>query len=212
MTQLVLKAFTLGPLAANCYVVYDAKSLEAVVIDPGMECEPLLCFVESYSLQVTNILLTHGHFDHIGGVSELKASTRAAVWIHAFEREWLTDPTANGSALWLDEPIIAPEADHLLQGGESLTLLGVPVDVLFTPGHSPGHVSFRWPDYVMSGDALFQGSIGRTDLPGGDHRTLIASIERELLTLPDDTLLLPGHGGSTTVGNERRWNPFLVGR
>lgn len=208
MESLVLQRFTLGPLETNCYIISDSNTQEAVVIDPGMEPEPLLEAI--LDLRVTNILLTHGHFDHIGGVAPLHDQTKAQIWIHELEKEWLTDPMKNGSAAWLEDPITSPAADHFFTGGETLTLLGHKVQVLFTPGHSPGHVSFHWGAFVISGDALFAGSIGRTDLEGGDHDTLIESIHRELLSLPDETVLLPGHGPQTTIGDEKRWNPFLA--
>lgn len=208
MRALQIKRFTLGPLETNCYVVIRKDTHEAIVIDPGMECGPLLEAIQP--LHVTHILLTHGHFDHIGGVAQVKAATGASVWIHAIEQDWLQDPAQNRSALWLEEPIVAPPPDHLWQGGETREFLDTQVKVLFTPGHSPGHVSLHWGEFVVSGDALFAGSIGRTDLPGGDYDTLMQSIEQELLSLPDDTLLLPGHGPETTVGQERQSNPFLT--
>jgi len=207
MDRLVLRQFTLGPLETNCYIIYSETTRQAVVIDPGMDCEPLLAALEG--LSVTDVLLTHAHFDHIAGVGPVKERTQARVWVHAAEAGWLADPARNGSALWLDTPVTAPPADRLLHGGETLSLLGTQVKVLFTPGHSPGHVAYHWGGFVMSGDALFAGSIGRTDLSGGDYETLLRSIEREFLSLPDDTVLLPGHGPRTTVGTERRLNPFL---
>src|SRR5690606_3581947 len=133
-------------------------------------------------------------FDHLGGVAHLKDLTDAQVWIHELEKDWLTDGAKNGSSLWLEEPVTAPPADQLFRGDESLELLGERVQVLFTPGHSPGHVSFLLGGLLFGGDALFAGSIGRTDLPGGDYNTLMGSIHSKLLTLPDETLLLPGHG------------------
>lgn len=209
MSQLQVQQFTLGPLATNCYIVFDKGTREAVVIDPGLDCEPVLAAIEA--LNVTHILLTHGHFDHIGGVAQVKQQTNAEVWIHEDEKDWLPDPELNRSVFWLEDPIVAPSPDHVWHGGETLTFLGSPVKVLFTPGHSPGHVSLQWNNIVFAGDALFAGSIGRTDIPGGDHDQLMNSIQRELLTLPDETLLLPGHGPKTSVGIERQTNPFLVG-
>ena len=208
MERLRLVRLVLGPLATNCYVLGDVETKEAVVIDPGAPDDVLFEAVSDF--RVTDILLTHAHFDHIGGVAELKRRTGARLWVHERERDWLADGSKNGSALWLETPITAPAPDRLLSGGEVLTLAGTEVRVLFTPGHSPGHVSFALREAVISGDALFAGSIGRTDLYGGDYDTLMASIRSRLLTLPDETVLLPGHGPETTIKAERATTPFLV--
>lgn len=209
MDRLRVERLVTGPLETNCYILSDRTTKEAVVIDPGAPEDALFEAVASY--RVTDILLTHAHFDHIGGVDALKRLTGARLWIHANEKDWLSDGQKNGSALWLEDPITAPEADQLLEGGEVLTLLGQEIRVLFTPGHSPGHVSFALEGVVIGGDALFAGSIGRTDLYGGDYATLMDSIRSQLLTLPDDTILLPGHGPETTIATERETNPFLLG-
>lgn len=210
MDQLHIQRLVTGPLETNCYILSNQETKEAVVIDPGAAEPGLLEAVASY--HVTDILLTHAHFDHIGGVSELKERTGARLWIQEKEKEWLSDGTKNGSSLWLEEPITAPPADRLLQGGEWLTVAGRRARVLFTPGHSPGHVSYLVDDGVLlGGDALFAGSIGRTDLYGGDYETLIESIRTQLLTLPDETVILPGHGPASTIEDERKMNPFLQG-
>lgn len=198
----------LGPLETNCYVVVNEETKEAVVVDPGDHSEALLAAITPY--RVTHILLTHAHFDHIGGVEAVKAVTGARLLIHEREEEWLTRPELNGSAAWLESPITAPSPDALLKGGEQLMLLGQEVKVLYTPGHSPGHLSFHWGEFVVSGDALFAGSIGRTDLPGGDYATLMQSIKEKLLTLPKATILLPGHGPASSIEHELEWNPFLT--
>lgn len=201
---------SIGPIATNCYIVRD-EAKRAFVIDPGCEFEPILEAVRE--LQVTDILITHAHWDHIGGVAALKEATGARLWAPRAEKDWLGDPRLNLSEglPFLPRPVAAPAADELLAGGERLELLGQIVEVRATPGHSPGHLSYVMGDVVFAGDALFAGSVGRTDLPGGDHETLIKSIREQLLTLPPETAVFPGHGPATTIGREQATNPFLAG-
>lgn len=211
MSELKVAVYPVGPLSTNTYLVYDEESKEAVVIDPGIDCHVVLEAAEN--LDVQHILLTHAHYDHIGGVRLFKEQTGAKIWVHQDERSWLNDPYKNLSAVsqWNPEPVTAPDADEVWAGGERLNFLQMPVDVLYTPGHSPGHVSLKFGDVVFGGDALFSGSIGRTDLPGGNHEQLLESIHRELLSLPDSTVVFPGHGPPTTIEEERKSNPFLQG-
>jgi len=204
-----IETLSIGPIETNCYIVRDANR-RAFVVDPGCEYQPILDAVRG--LEVTDILLTHAHWDHIGGVAALKEATGARVWAHEAEAQWLLDPRLNLSSEvpFLPQPVVAPAADVLLKGGERFELLGQAIEARFTPGHSPGHLSYVMGDVVFGGDALFASSIGRTDLPGGDYPTLIRSIREQLLTLPPETAVLPGHGPSTTVERERRTNPFLA--
>lgn len=207
-----IESYALGPVMANCYLLYDESSRHGVVIDPGAEPNRVLSRIEELELQVEAILLTHAHFDHIGAVEPVRKKTGAPLYIHRDEGDWLTDPQKNGSGLWPGiEPIRCREADHFLEGGESLTFFGRTFRVLHTPGHSPGSVTYALDGLVVSGDVLFAGSIGRTDLSGGDYDTLMRSIHDQLMVLPEDTRVLPGHGPETTIGRERETNPFIHG-
>jgi hydroxyacylglutathione hydrolase len=206
-----IRMFTVGPVQENCFIARREGATEAFVVDPGDEADKLSGAVEALGLDVKAILLTHTHFDHVGAVAPLARATGAPVWCPEIEKAVLAN--INDFVPW---PGFGPfedyEADHLVGGGETLQLAGFDIDVIFTPGHSPGHVSYSIPDAqaLFSGDVLFQSSIGRTDLPGGDHQTLMQSIQMLLDTLPDETRVLPGHMGVTTLGAERATNPFLA--
>jgi len=206
--MLQLQLFTVGPLQENCYLLTDTETQQAVLVDPGDEAERLLSALDGFSL--ASVWLTHAHFDHIGALSEVHRRFPVPVYLHENDRE-LFDHAAQSAAFFglaLEQPVL--ETLPLSQA-QPLTLGAHAATCLFTPGHAPGHMAFYLPeeDVVLAGDALFQGSIGRTDLPGGDHAQLLESIRRELLTLPDETRVLPGHGPETTIGAERRSNPFL---
>ena len=206
-----VRMFTVGPVAENCFVVRRPDAREAVVVDPGDEAPRLLGAIEELGLDVQAILLTHTHFDHIGAVAPLARDTGAPVYCPAVEAFVLAD--INTYVPWKEfGPFESYEADHLLDGGETLSLAGIDFDVVSTPGHSPGHMTFATDGHLFSGDVLFQGSIGRTDLPGGDYATLMASIDRLLAAYPDETRVFPGHMGLTTLGAERASNPFILQR
>lgn len=206
-----LEGWSLGDWQTNCYLLHWPATREAVIVDAGFDPKPLLDRVAELGVSVRYILLTHGHLDHIGGLEACKAATGAPVLIHPDDAPMLTDPRRNFSSLF-GQPLIAPAADRLLRPGEAIEVGGDRIEVRHTPGHSPGSVSFVLPGHVLGGDALFAGSIGRTDFPGGDFDTLVRSIWRELFSLPPETVVWPGHGPSTTVGDEREYNPFVGGR
>jgi hydroxyacylglutathione hydrolase len=201
-----VRGFTVGPLQENCWVV-RGEGDRAVVVDPGDEAERLIAATDE--LTVEAILLTHTHFDHVGAVAALARHTGAPVYCPEIEVAVLQN--INAYVFPGYGPFEPYDPEETVRGGERLTLAGLDIDVIFTPGHSPGHVSYSIPDtqVLLDGDVLFEGSIGRTDLPGGDHRTLLESIATLLNTLPDDTRVLPGHMGDTTLGRERATNPFL---
>lgn len=208
MNQPPITVLAVGPLQANCYILHDPEQESALIIDPGDEPEAILEALRGARVQ--RILLTHAHFDHIGALERVRAETGAPVFIHEAESRWLMDPWLNGSAAFgLGQPVICQPADGYLVHGDVLDFAGRRFTVAHTPGHSPGSVSFIADRLVISGDVLFRSSIGRTDLPEGSLPQLLDSIARHLLSLPDDTVVLPGHGPATTVGLERRTNPFL---
>ena len=203
--------FTVGPIAENAFIVRPDGGEHAVIVDPGDEAPKLLGALQELGAELDAILLTHTHYDHIGAVAEMAEATGAPVWCPEIEVPVLADPNAFMSIPGLP-PLRGYEADHTLSGGEDLSLAGLEIKVLFTPGHSPGHVTFSIPDEqaLFSGDVLFQGSVGRVDLPGGDGPTLMESIRSLVEGHPPETTVYPGHMGITTLGAERASNPFLA--
>ncbi len=201
-----------GLLACNCSILGDEETHEAMVVDPGDDVAAILSIVKRHGLRVTTIVVTHAHIDHIGGAQKLKAATGAAVLMSAND-EPLYDQL-DMQAAWLGIPTPErTEIDTPTREGERLWVGSSGIDVLDTPGHTPGSISLWIPaeKKLLSGDTLFRDSIGRTDLPGGDGRRILVSIREKLLSLPDETLVIPGHGDTTTIGREREFNYFLRG-
>lgn len=200
------------PFDENSYIVWRDGNADAMVVDPGLEPDLIVEFLTSKKLVPVVLLCTHGHADHIGGNADLKRIyPNAPIVIGENETHLLTDPVANLSAPF-GMPIVSPPADQTVKAGDVVTLAGIEMAVREIPGHSPGHVVYiidGSPKRVLGGDVLFRGSIGRTDFPGGSFELLEAGIRRDLYTLPDDTVIYPGHGPTTTVGIEKRTNPFV---
>jgi hydroxyacylglutathione hydrolase len=206
-----VRMFTVGPLQENCFIVREKGADRGVIVDPGEESDRLLEALDALGIATLDaILLTHTHFDHIGAVAPVARATDAPVYCPELETRVLANIMD-----YVPWPGFGPfegyTADHTVKGGETLELAGLEFDVIFTPGHSPGHVTYavRGEDALLSGDVLFQGSVGRVDLPGGDWPTLLRSIEALIDGFPPETVVYPGHMGLTTLGSERATNPFL---
>jgi len=200
-----------GVFAENCYLVVDEQAGECAVVDPGEEAGLILHKIEETGTKLVATWLTHAHLDHVLGVARIVAETGVPVWLHAADRPLYDAVPEQAAWFGLAAPPGLPAPDREMVHGAQLAVGDVSFAVRHSPGHSPGSVCLIGPGVAFSGDVLFAGSIGRTDLPGGDFETLMASIERELLPLPDDTILYSGHGPESTIGRERRTNPFLTG-
>lgn len=206
---LSIRSFNLGPLQTNAYLLQGDDPQRAVIIDPGMNPGPLLRAIESLTIEA--ILLTHAHFDHIGGVEEIRNAKGCPVYLHALEQDWLTSPKLNGSLMWPEAspPISTEPAEYDLAEGQQLNLIGHTFRVFHTPGHSPGSVSFLCGKDLFSGDVLFRQGVGRTDLTGGRERDLYDSIQNKLFPLGDDVTVYSGHGPKTSIGYEKANNPYI---
>ncbi len=200
----------LGPLQTNCYILACTETMQAAVIDPSWNGRSIAATLTEKEWVLTHILLTHTHFDHVGGLAQLKEECDVPIYVHPEAVEMLRHATSSAARFQLTLPQ-PPEADIMLAEGDVVEVGNLKLDVLFTPGHAPGHVCFYLPtrNVIFDGDVLFQQSIGRTDLPGGDYKLLMKNIHEKLMVLPDETHVLSGHGAATMIGAERQHNPFL---
>jgi len=203
-----VERFSVGPLDNNLYLLTADGTKEAIVIDPSIDSEGVLAEVLSRGLEVKRILLTHAHIDHILMVKRFHEVTGAPVWLHAEDRPLYDRGEDQAAAIGMTWPGSVPIA-HAIADGEGVGIAGIPVQAVHAPGHSPGSVFFVTPEGIIGGDVLFRGSVGRTDLPGGDWATLLRSIRERLFLYPKETRVLPGHGPETTIGLELRTNPFV---
>lgn len=207
---MILETFPVGLLQCNCTLLGDEETREAIIVDPGDEIGRIHRRLTALGLTLKQILITHAHIDHVGGALQLKALTAAPIFLNENDLPLLQMMAAQAAWLGVETPETAPP-DELLNDGQRVGLENYPAQILLTPGHTQGSICLHFAPLkmVLAGDTLFAGSIGRTDLPGGDHQQIIDSIHSRLLTLPEDTRVVPGHGPVTTIGAERRTNPFL---
>ena len=200
-----------GPLQCNCSVIGDESTREGLVIDPGDNIEDVVSIVRKHNLQIKQIVITHAHIDHVGGAMQLRAATGAPILLN--QNDYALLKMLDAQAAWIG---VAPpgkvEIDHSVAQADSIKTGSLSADVIHTPGHTEGSICLYFPaeKKLIAGDTLFAGSIGRTDLPGGSFEKIIRSLHDKVLELPDDTVVIPGHGSLTTIGRERHSNPFLV--
>jgi len=205
---LIIKKLEVGPIMANCFILGCEKTKEAAVIDPGDDADKILMALAKAELKVKYLINTHGHFDHVGANKRMKEATGADIACHPEDEPMLVELSKSAAMFGLSAEN-SPPADILLKDGDQIFFGEITLKVIHTPGHSPGGICLYTPGHLFAGDTLFMGSIGRTDLPGGDYDTLISSIKTKLLDLPEDTMVYTGHGPETGIGNEKRMNPFL---
>lgn len=215
MPKYSVRKYTLGIVQTNCYVVSN-KNKECLVFDPGEQGAALIGDLHKNGLKPLAVFLTHAHFDHIGAVDMLRDAFDIPVYIHEAEVSWLADPMKNGSGKYMELQNVvvnAPKDEHIIRKEQTFTISDFEFDAVFTPGHSPGSVTFIFKEdgFAIVGDTLFERSVGRTDLIGGSMDVLMKSIREKLLSLPDDTIIYPGHGEHTTPADEKVNNPFISG-
>ena len=207
---MILETFPVGPLRCNCTILGDEVTRQAMVVDPGDNIPEILSRLAKHGLTLRQIVITHAHIDHVGGAALLKKATGAPVFLNQLDLDLLSMMEMQAGWLGIPTPEVIPP-DASADDGLTLGLPSLPAEVLHTPGHTPGSICLLFPEQqlLLAGDTLFAGSIGRTDLPGGDGRRILRSLRERLLVLPDATRVLPGHGRETTIGEERQSNPFL---
>jgi hydroxyacylglutathione hydrolase len=205
---LIIKGLVVGPLMANCFIFGCDETKEAVVIDPGGDADRILFSLEDSGLKVKYIINTHGHFDHVSANGKIKDATGADILIHPLDASMLGSLSTN-AALFGISVENSPPCDQTIEEGDTVSFGKITLKVIHTPGHTPGGISLYTDKIVFVGDTLFAGSIGRTDFPGGDFNTLISSIRTKLFKMDDDVRVLSGHGPETSIGSEKRFNPFV---
>jgi hydroxyacylglutathione hydrolase len=207
---MIIKMLTVGPFAANCYIVGSSSGKEGMIIDPGGDAEIIMSTVQQAELSISIIVITHAHMDHVGALREVQQKTNAQFAIHEAEKGFVfSTPMRMLTSLGVSPVKSPPRPDRLLKDGDLIDLGDLHFEVLYTPGHSSGGICLSGHGVVFSGDTLFKLGIGRTDFPGMSHERLMKSIREKLMVLPDETTVYPGHGPATTIGDERRGNPFL---
>ncbi len=205
---MIFKRFVTGALEVNCYLVADEETHEGIIVDPGDNSQEIMDFIKEHQIKIKYIINTHCHFDHIGGNSFFKEQTGALFAIHNAEKPML-DRAQIGARTWGFNIEKSPEPDLYLKEGDILKIGNITVEIIHTPGHSPGGICLKIDDKIITGDTLFAGGIGRTDFPGGNYDTLIKSIKEKLFIYPNSTKIYPGHGPASTIENEKIYNPFF---
>ena len=205
---MIIKKLPVGPIMANCFILGCEETLEGAVIDPGDDTDKILMILAEHRLTVKKIINTHGHFDHVGGNKRLKDATGAPILIHPQDAHMLAHLSVTAQAMGLSAEN-SPAPDQQIDEGDTITFGNIALKVIHTPGHTPGGISLYTEGHLFVGDTLFAGSIGRTDFPGGDYGTLIASVQKKLFALGDDVVVYTGHGPETTIGREKKTNPFV---
>ena len=206
-----IRALTVGPIMENAYIVYDENTLEGIIIDPGDDAEDIIKIVKDLKLNIKYIVNTHGHADHIGANTQLLKQLHAKLAIHEDDKMMLSDPNLNLSITgYMGREVKSPAPDIILHEGDVITFGNIKLKVIHTPGHTPGGICLLGDGVLFSGDSLFEGSVGRTDFPGGSMSALVDSLKKKILTLDPKIKVFPGHGGPTTIGYEASNNPFLL--